>query len=347
MRLALVCVGKLKAGPERLLFDRYFKRLKEGARERRPRRRRCSRDRRIAGAAAGRTAGRGRRRDPGGRAEGRRAGLARRARAPATSEEWAADIGRARDASRPAYAVAIGGPDGLDPSLGAAAASNRELRRDDLAAPARPGDGRRAALPGDDNSRRPSLSSRDEPPRYWLDFVILALHVGERLEPHQASGSRRRRSRRLRSARRGRRTPIPLRRIRRRGRSGAREQGDRAARGRRYAARLGGAAPGDRGRNRVDSRRSGSAVGGADRDHRQGSGRRARRRRSRRQTGEPQRHGRRALAFARAPAGGDRGCACRPSAHGQQSPARHSRQAQRHVGSGAGGDSHERGDPGI
>ena len=40
---------------------------------------------------------------------------------PATSEEWAADIGRARDASRPAYAVAIGGPDGLDPSLGAAA----------------------------------------------------------------------------------------------------------------------------------------------------------------------------------------------------------------------------------
>src|SRR5258708_38007474 len=32
MRLALVCVGKLKAGPERLLFERYFKRLTEGAR---------------------------------------------------------------------------------------------------------------------------------------------------------------------------------------------------------------------------------------------------------------------------------------------------------------------------
>ena len=31
MRLALVCVGKLKAGPERLLFDRYFKRLADGA----------------------------------------------------------------------------------------------------------------------------------------------------------------------------------------------------------------------------------------------------------------------------------------------------------------------------
>ncbi len=39
----------------------------------------------------------------------------------ATSEEWAADIGRQRDAARPAYAVAIGGPDGLDPSLRAAA----------------------------------------------------------------------------------------------------------------------------------------------------------------------------------------------------------------------------------
>ena len=32
MRLTLVCVGKLKAGPERLLFERYFKRVTEGAR---------------------------------------------------------------------------------------------------------------------------------------------------------------------------------------------------------------------------------------------------------------------------------------------------------------------------
>ena len=32
MRLALVCVGKLKAGPERLLFDRYFERLAQSAR---------------------------------------------------------------------------------------------------------------------------------------------------------------------------------------------------------------------------------------------------------------------------------------------------------------------------
>ena len=38
--------------------------------------------------------------------------LDERGRSP-TSEEWASDIGRARDAARPVYAVAIGGPDGL------------------------------------------------------------------------------------------------------------------------------------------------------------------------------------------------------------------------------------------
>ena len=32
MRLALVCIGKLKAGPERSLFDRYLKRLTDSAR---------------------------------------------------------------------------------------------------------------------------------------------------------------------------------------------------------------------------------------------------------------------------------------------------------------------------
>ena len=121
MRLALVCVGKLKAGPERLLFDRYFKRLAEGAR------------------GAGLTGvdlreiGESRARRPDGRRE--EEGAAILAAAPrdavlvlldeqgasATSEEWAADIARARDASRAAYAVAIGGPDGLDPSLRARA----------------------------------------------------------------------------------------------------------------------------------------------------------------------------------------------------------------------------------
>jgi len=40
-----------------------------------------------------------------------------------TSAQWAAEIGRARDASVPAYAVVIGGPDGLDPALRSAARS--------------------------------------------------------------------------------------------------------------------------------------------------------------------------------------------------------------------------------
>jgi 23S rRNA (pseudouridine1915-N3)-methyltransferase len=121
MRLALVCVGKLKAGPERLLFDRYLKRLMESAR-----------GAGLAGVDV-REIGESRARRP----EERRAeeGAAILAAAPkggalvlldergpsVASEEWAADIGRARDASRPVYAVAIGGPDGLDPSLGAAA----------------------------------------------------------------------------------------------------------------------------------------------------------------------------------------------------------------------------------
>jgi len=121
MRLALVCVGKLKAGPERLLFDRYLKRLKEGARSaglagvdvreigesraRRPDERRAEEGAAILAAAP----------------KGGALVLLDERGAPATSEEWAADIGRARDGSRPVYAVAIGGPDGLDSSHGAAA----------------------------------------------------------------------------------------------------------------------------------------------------------------------------------------------------------------------------------
>ena len=121
MRLALVCVGKLKAGPERLLFERYFKRLTEGAR--------------TAGLAGVdlREIGESRARRPDERRAEEAAAILAAApkgaalvlldeRGPsATSEEWAADIGRERDASRPAYAVAIGGPDGLDPSLRAVA----------------------------------------------------------------------------------------------------------------------------------------------------------------------------------------------------------------------------------
>ena len=117
MRLVVVCVGKLKAGPERLLFDRYFKRLVEGAR-----------GVGLVGVDL-REIGESRsRRVDERRAEEAAAILAATPRGSAlvlldehgpsvTSDEWAADIGRERDASRPAYVVAIGGPDGLDPSL--------------------------------------------------------------------------------------------------------------------------------------------------------------------------------------------------------------------------------------
>ena len=121
MRLTLVCVGKLKAGPERLLFERYFKRLTEGARgvgfasvdlreidesrARRPDERRAEEGAAILAAVP----------------KGGALVLLDERGPSATSEEWAADIERARDASRAAYAVAIGGPDGLDPSLRGAA----------------------------------------------------------------------------------------------------------------------------------------------------------------------------------------------------------------------------------
>jgi 23S rRNA (pseudouridine1915-N3)-methyltransferase len=121
MRLALICIGKLKAGPERLLFDRYFKRLAESARS--------------AGLAGVdlREIGESRSRRPDERrAEEAAAILAALPKGGAlvlldergpsmTSEEWATDVRRERDASRPAYVVAIGGPDGLDPTLHTAA----------------------------------------------------------------------------------------------------------------------------------------------------------------------------------------------------------------------------------
>ena len=121
MRLSLVCVGRLKAGPERELFERYSIRLTESARgvglvgvdlreigesrARRPEDRRAEEGAAILAAV------------PAG---GDLVLLDERGTSP-TSEEWAADIGRARDASRIVYAVAIGGPDGLDLSLRAQA----------------------------------------------------------------------------------------------------------------------------------------------------------------------------------------------------------------------------------
>jgi 23S rRNA (pseudouridine1915-N3)-methyltransferase len=117
MRVALVCVGRLKSGPERALFERYFKRLAGSARgvgiagvdlreigesrARRPEDRRAEEADAILATVS---------------ADGALVALDERGASP-SSAEWAADIGRARDASRPTYVVVIGGPDGLADAL--------------------------------------------------------------------------------------------------------------------------------------------------------------------------------------------------------------------------------------
>ena len=119
--MALIGVGRLKSGPERELFDRYFKRLAD-----------LARSQGISGVEL-REVEEGRAR----RAEDRQAEEARAILAAApkgawlalldergaamTSAQWAGEIGKARDEAAPAYAVAIGGPDGLDPALRAQA----------------------------------------------------------------------------------------------------------------------------------------------------------------------------------------------------------------------------------
>lgn len=117
MRLVLVCIGRLKAGPERELVERYVSRLAASAR------------------SAGLTGIDVRELDESKarRAEDRKAAeaLAIRAVLPAgaltlaldergqalTSVDFAARIGRARDGGVSAVALLIGGPDGLDPEL--------------------------------------------------------------------------------------------------------------------------------------------------------------------------------------------------------------------------------------
>jgi 23S rRNA (pseudouridine1915-N3)-methyltransferase len=119
--LALIGVGRLKSGPERELFDRYFKRLAD-----------LARSQGISGVDL-REVEEGRARRPEDRqAEEARAILAVAPKgawlalldergAAMTSAQWAAEIGKAREAALPAYAVVIGGPDGLDPALRAQA----------------------------------------------------------------------------------------------------------------------------------------------------------------------------------------------------------------------------------
>jgi 23S rRNA (pseudouridine1915-N3)-methyltransferase len=113
----LIGVGRLKAGPERELFDRYFKRAVDIARtigiagvdfreidEARGRRaadRQSEEARSILAAAP----------------HGARFVVLDERGAALSSPQWAKEIGKARDDGAAAYALAIGGPDGLDPSL--------------------------------------------------------------------------------------------------------------------------------------------------------------------------------------------------------------------------------------
>jgi 23S rRNA (pseudouridine1915-N3)-methyltransferase len=117
MRLTLIGVGRLKAGPERELFARYFKRAADLGRgqgiaaielreidESRARRAedRCAEEARAIRAAV---------------AKGAWLTLLDERGAALTSRQWAEEIGRARDGGVAAYVLAIGGPDGLDPAL--------------------------------------------------------------------------------------------------------------------------------------------------------------------------------------------------------------------------------------
>jgi len=121
VRVALISVGRLKAGPERELFERYFARARSVARSvgvadldareidesraRRPEDRRDEEAQAILKALTPRDA---------------LIALDERGVSP-SSPEWAADIGRARDAGVGTYAIAIGGPDGLSPAVRARA----------------------------------------------------------------------------------------------------------------------------------------------------------------------------------------------------------------------------------
>jgi 23S rRNA (pseudouridine1915-N3)-methyltransferase len=121
LRLILAAVGRLKAGPERELFDRYAKRAAA-----------------LAGPAgltgvSFREIDEGKARDVDERraAEGRAlADIAGKGAfvcaldergAAATSAGWAQEIARTRDSGQAVYAVVIGGPDGFDPEFRRAA----------------------------------------------------------------------------------------------------------------------------------------------------------------------------------------------------------------------------------
>ncbi len=117
MRLMLIAIGRLKAGPERELCARYMERAAAAARSvgltgvelreieegraRRPEDRKAEEARALMALVP-----------PGARLilldeRGKSIG----------SEAFAEDMGRARDAGAPALVLALGGPDGFDPAL--------------------------------------------------------------------------------------------------------------------------------------------------------------------------------------------------------------------------------------
>ena len=123
MRTAILAIGRMKAGPERELLARYQQRVAalapqlglapvewrefEEGRARQTGARRAEEARTLLAAA------------PKG---ARIVALDERGKSP-SSEAFSAEIARARDGSVPAYVFIVGGPDGLDESVRAAAAS--------------------------------------------------------------------------------------------------------------------------------------------------------------------------------------------------------------------------------
>ena len=115
--MLLAAIGRLKAGPERELFDRYAKRATqlaasvgvagvnfrefEESRARSVEARRAEEGRALLEAAGH---------------DAYLCALDERG-APMTSAAFAQEIARERDAGRASYAILIGGPDGLDPEL--------------------------------------------------------------------------------------------------------------------------------------------------------------------------------------------------------------------------------------
>lgn len=122
MRLGLTGFGRLKAGPERELVARYWQRLEASARsagftgcdlrEFDESRARSAEERKQQEAAV--------LLDSLG-AGARLIALDERGKT-ISSEAFAADIGRARDAGVPGFVLAIGGPDGFDEQVRKAAA---------------------------------------------------------------------------------------------------------------------------------------------------------------------------------------------------------------------------------